>query len=62
LHYSDPRHSTSNGQVEKAHSTLTEIARCVKEEFNLTNYSEIVIRAAQKYNQSIHSTNERKTF
>jgi len=42
LHYADPRHSTSNGQVEMAHSTLTELARCIKEEFNLTDYSEIV--------------------
>ncbi len=24
LHFADPRHSTSNGQVERAHSTLTE--------------------------------------
>jgi len=62
LHYADPRHSTSNGQVKRAHSTLTEIARCIKEEFNLTNYSEIVIRAAQKYNQSIHSTTNEKPF
>jgi len=35
LHYADPRHSTLNGQVERAHSTLTELARCNKEEFNL---------------------------
>ncbi len=39
LHYADPRHSTSNGQVERAHSTLTELARCIKEEFNLIDYS-----------------------
>ncbi len=55
LHFADPRHSTSNGQVERAHSTLTELARCIKEEFNLTDYSEI-IRAAKEFNQSIHST------
>jgi len=30
LHYADPRHSTSNGQVEREHSTLTELARCIK--------------------------------
>jgi len=62
LHFADLRHSTSNGQVERAHSTLREIARCIKEEFNLTNYSEIVIRADQKYNQSIHSTTNEKPF
>jgi len=45
-----------------AHSTLTELARCIKKEFNLTDYSEIVIRAAQEYNQSIHSTTTQKPF
>jgi len=59
LHYADPR---SNGQVERTHSTLTELARCIKEEFNLTDCSEIVIRAAQEYNQSIHSTTNQKPF
>jgi len=55
-------HKGTNGQDKRAHSTLTELARCVKEEFNLTDYSEIVIRAAQEYNQSIHSTtNQKKT-
>jgi len=43
LHYADPRHSSSNGQLERAHSTLTELDRCIKKEFNLTDHSEIVI-------------------
>jgi len=34
LYFADPRHSTSNGQIERAHSTLTEIARCIKDELN----------------------------
>jgi len=45
----------SNGQIEKAHSTLTEIARCIKDELNLVDYSEIIIKAAQEYNMTIHS-------
>jgi len=58
--HADPRHSTSNGQIERAHSTLTEIARCIKDELNLVDYSEIIIKAAQKYNMTIHSiTNQR---
>ncbi len=32
------RHSTSNGNVERAHSTLTELARCIQEELNLTEF------------------------
>jgi len=55
LFFADPRHSTSNGQIERAHSTLTEIARCIKDERNLIDYSEIIIKAAQKYNLTIHS-------
>ncbi len=42
IHFADPRHSTSNGQIERAHSILTEIARCIKDEYNLTDYSEII--------------------
>jgi len=38
LYFADPRHSTSNGQIERAHSTLTEIARCIKDELNLVDY------------------------
>jgi len=34
LYFADPRHSTSNGQIERAHSTLTEIARCIKDDYN----------------------------
>jgi len=60
LHYADPRHSISNGQVERTHWTLT--ACCIKEELNLTDYSEIVIRAAQGYKQSIYSTTNQKHF
>jgi len=60
LCFAVPRHSTSNGQIERAHSTLTEIARCIKDELNLVDYSEVIIRADQKYNMTIHSiTNQR---
>jgi len=62
LHYADPRHSNSNWQVERAHSILTELARCIEEEFNLTDFSKIVIKAAQVYYQSIQSTTNQKPF
>jgi len=55
LFFADPRHSSSNGQSERAHSTSTEIARCIKDELNLIDYSKIIIRAAQIYNLTIHS-------
>ncbi len=47
--FADPRHSTSNGQDERAYLTLTELARFIKEEFNLINYSEIIYRATKEF-------------
>ncbi|TMW46810.1 hypothetical protein DOY81_008108 [Sarcophaga bullata] len=35
LYFADPRHSTTNGQIERAKSTVIEIARCLKEEYHL---------------------------
>jgi len=55
LHFADPRPSTSNGRVERAHSFI-------KEEFNLIDYSEIIITTAKEFNQSIHSTTNQKPF
>jgi len=49
LHFADPRHSTLNGQVERAHSTLQELARCINEEFNIIDYLEIIIIAAKAF-------------
>ncbi len=62
LHFADHGQSTSIGQVDRAHSTLTELARCIKKEFNLTDYSEIIIRAAKEFIQSVHSTTNQKPF
>jgi len=62
LFLADPRHSTSNGQIEKAHYTLTEIARCIKDELNLIDYKEIIVKAAQKYNLTIHSITNHRPF
>jgi len=41
IHYPDPRHSLSNGQVKSVHSTLTKITRCIKDEYRLQDCSEI---------------------
>jgi len=54
LYFADPRYR------ERAHSTLTEIARCIKDKLNLVDYSEIIIKADQNYNMTMHSiTNQR---
>jgi len=38
-----PLHSTSNGQVERFHSTLGEIARCIKIDQNITETSDLIL-------------------
>lgn len=55
-----PLHSTSNGQVERFHSTLTEIARCLKLERNLSDTVDLILLATIEYNKSIHSVINRK--
>jgi len=50
-----PLHRTSNGQVERFHSILAEIARCLKPEGNLNDRTELILLATTKYNNTIHS-------
>lgn len=50
-----PFHSTSNGQVERFHSTLTEIARCTKLEQGINDTNELILLSTVKYNRTIHS-------
>lgn len=50
-----PLHSTSNGQVERFHSTLTEIARSLKLERLLDDTEEVILMATIEYNRSVHS-------
>lgn len=52
--------STSNGQVERFHSTLTEIMRCLKQEKTTLVFEELPFEAVDKYNTSIHSTTQEK--
>jgi len=39
-----------------------ELLRCIKEEFNVLDYSKIVIVAVQDYNLNINSTTNQKPF
>jgi len=55
-----PLHSTSNGQVERFHSTLAEIARCLKIEKGINDPAEVILLATAKYNRTIHSATEKK--
>lgn len=55
-----PYKSTVNGQVERFHSTLAEIMRCLKTEKIHRNYEELLDRSVYEYNCSIHSTTGKK--
>jgi len=48
-------HSSSNGQVERFHSTLAEISRCIKMENEVIDTEELIMLATIKYNRSVHS-------
>lgn len=60
IHVTTPvQHSTTNGQVEKTHSTLIEIIRCLSKQ-NGTSSSEEILNAVKKYNETIHSVTGEK--
>lgn len=59
-HFVPPMHSQSNGQVETFHSTLLEIARCVKAQQNIGDTVELLLLSTLKYNNTIHSVTGRK--
>lgn len=55
MYNTPPFHSVTNGQVERFHNTLSEIARCIKLEKDITDTSELLLLATVKYNRTIHS-------
>ncbi|KAH8340342.1 hypothetical protein KR074_002460 [Drosophila pseudoananassae] len=55
-----PLHSSSNGQVERFHSTLAEIARCLKIDKKIEDTVELILRSTIEYNRSLHSVTEFK--
>lgn len=55
-----PSHSSSNGQVERFHSTLAELARCLKNQRNINDTVELILLATIEYNRTIHSVTKEK--
>lgn len=47
--------SETNGQIERCHSTLREISRCIKKDFPDMDVAELMRSTVYKYNHSIHS-------
>lgn len=51
-----PLNSTSNGQVERFYSTLTENARCLKiDKKKIEDTIDLIMRATVEYNRTLHS-------
>lgn len=55
-----PYTSSANGQVERFHSTLSELMRCLKTKKIHNNFSELLDMSVYEYNRSIHSTTKCK--
>lgn len=55
-----PYTSTSNGQIERFHSTLAEIMRCLKAEQIYESFTELLEAATKAYNLSVHSVTNKK--
>lgn len=60
IYRTPPYTSTVNGQVERFHSTLTEIMRCLNAEKIYNSFEDLLRNSLNKYNHSIHSTINKK--
>lgn len=54
------QHSTSNDQVERVHSTIIELVRCLTKQHSSTS-SEEVFNAVKQYNNIIHTVTKGKS-
>lgn len=59
-YYVPIQHSKSNGQVERAHSTIQELARCIKKEYHLLDDEELLLKSTLEYNKTIHSSTDNR--
>jgi hypothetical protein len=55
IHFVPANHSESNGLVERFHSTVAEIFRCIKSQYADMTNKEIFLIACTQYNNTIHS-------
>lgn len=60
IYCTPPYRSEVNGQVERFHSTLAEIMRCLKVDGRPRTFTELLERAVHEYNCTIHSTTNKK--
>lgn len=55
-----PLHSTSNRQIERFHSTLLQLARCMKIDLGIGDTIELIKLATAQDNKSVHSVVNRR--
>jgi len=48
------------GQVERFHSTLVELTRCLKIDIGISDTVELILLATARYNKSIHSAIDKR--
>lgn len=60
VYLAPPQKSEVNGTIERVHSTIIEIIRCLQQEFPDLTVKEIVNIATDRYNNSIHSVTKKK--
>lgn len=62
VYYTPSNHSETNGIVERFHSTIIEIYRCIKHKYEDLNKKEIFKIAVSLYNKTIHTAHKHKPF
>lgn len=60
IHYVPANHSESNGTVERFHSTIAELFRCIKPKYPDMNDKELFLLACTLYNNTIHTATGHK--
>lgn len=60
VEYTPSNHSESNGIVERFHSTLIEIFRCIKDKYDDLSQKQIFKIALGLYNKTIHTAHQHK--
>lgn len=60
--FTPSNHSETNGIVERFHSTLCEIFRCIREKYNDLNEKQIFKISVGLYNQTVHTSHKLKPF
>lgn len=60
VHFTSPLVKTGNGDIERVHGTINEHLRLLKSQINKETITKIIIKSVQYYNNSIHSTTNKK--